>query len=266
MNQHLSGAGPPAPACHGGPLRRDAGEARPRLAGISTINDICVGTGVRAESLVGAVRRVQRRQLLFCAGQSFGNLFSVRSGFFKTVVYTQDGREHVTGFQMPGDLLGLDGVGLNCYSSEAEALETSEVCVIPFERVSSFALDRPLLHLHLLKAMAREIVKDQAVILMLAGMNANERVATFLVDLLHRSGVRGWSGSETVLRMSRQEIGSYLGLTLETVSRALSLLSSQGLISIQSRHIRVIDPVTLRGVPFGHEACPATKNARMQAG
>jgi CRP/FNR family transcriptional regulator len=210
--------------------------------------DSCAGAIASLDPLIVAHRRVLRGGQLFRSGEPFKNLFSVRSGFFKTIVVTADGREQVTGFHLDGDVIGLDGIGTRRHNSDAVALENSEVCVFPFDRVGAMSLEVPELHNRLHGIMSREIVREHAVMLMLGSMNAEERVAAFLIDLMERLHDRGWSGSETVLRMTRNEIGSYLGLTLETVSRAFSLLAADGMISVKLRHIQILDPERLRRI------------------
>ncbi len=215
---------------------------------LCTFADSCAGAIASMDPLIVAHRRVARGAQLFRSGESFRSLFSVRSGFFKTVVVTSDGREQVTGFHLDGDVIGLDGIGTRRHTSDAVALENSEVCVLPFDRLGALAMEVPELHNRLHGIMSREIVREHSVMLMLGSMNAEERVAAFLVDLMERLRARGWSGCETVLRMTRNEIGSYLGLTLETVSRAFSVLAAEGIIRVKLRHIQIIDAERLRRV------------------
>jgi CRP/FNR family transcriptional regulator len=196
-------------------------------------------------------RKVERGALLFCAGGSFRSLFSIRSGFFKTTVTMLDGREQVTGFHMNGDVIGLDGIGGRWHTNNAVALENSQVCVFPFERLAGLALKVPELQNCLHGVLNQEIVRAHRVMLMLGSMHADERVAAFLVDLMDRLRERGWSDREVILRMSRAEIGSYLGLTLETVSRAFSVLAVKGIIQVKLRHIVVLDPERLCRISCG---------------
>jgi len=201
--------------------------------------------------LIIANRKVVRGALLFCAGDSFKSLFSIRSGFFKTTVTMLDGREQVTGFHMNGDVVGLDGIGTRWHTSNAVALENSQVCVFPFERIAGLALKVPELQNCLHGILSQEIVREHQVMLMLGSMHADERVAAFLVELMDRLRERGWSDREAVLRMSRSEIGSYLGLTLETVSRAFSVLAAERIIQVKLRHLIVLDPERLRRISSG---------------
>ena len=222
------------------------------------VRELCLPQGLSAaeveqlEHAVGARRRVARGQELYHARDAFAALYAVRLGSFKTRVGTQDGREQVTGFQMAGDLLGLDGIGTARYASDAVALEDSEVCVIPFAQLEELSREFVSLQSHLHRMMSREIVRDQGVMLLLGNMRAEERLATFLLSLSERFRARGFSASSFVLRMSRQEIGSYLGMKLETVSRVFSRFREQGLVDVQQREIRLRDEPALRRLV---EAC-----------
>jgi CRP/FNR family transcriptional regulator len=178
----------------------------------------------------------------------------VRTGFFKTCVSSEDGRDQVTGFQMAGELLGLDGIGTERHTCDAVALEDSQVCVIPFHQLEDLSREFSDLQRQLHRVMSREIVRDHGVMLLLGSMRAEERLAAFLLNLTQRLRARGFSATELVLRMTREEIGSYLGLKLETVSRAFSKLQDDGALEVKQRHIRVIDPSALQALVNG-SAC-----------
>jgi CRP/FNR family transcriptional regulator, anaerobic regulatory protein len=187
-------------------------------------------------------RRVKRGATLYRMGDSFENLYAIRSGFFKTAVLMEDGRDQVTGFKMIGELLGLDGIGSDQHMSDAVALEDSEVCVIPYERILRLGTDKPMLARELNRMLSREIVHDQGVMALLGTMQAEERVITFLLNLAQRLKARGYSATQFILRMTREEIGSYLGLKLETVSRVFSRLQSLELIKLeQNRSVLLHD-------------------------
>jgi len=173
-------------------------------------------------------------------------LYAVRTGFFKTSVATGDGREQVTGFQMAGELLGMDGLGHDRHACEAIALEDSQVCVIPSERMEELSQEFVGLQKQLLKIMSREILRENSVMLLLGSMKADERLAAFLLNLAKRLQARGFSSSSVVLRMKREEIGSYLGLKLETISRAFSKLQEDGLLEVDQRSIEIRDPAGLQ--------------------
>ena len=193
----------------------------------------------RVDTLIGARRKVARGMPLYLSGEPFQSLYAIRTGFFKTEVISEDGREQVTGFQMAGELMGLDGIGTGNHNCDARALEDSEVCVIPFNRLSELSREIDTLQHHFHKVMSREIVRDQAVMMLLGTMRAEERLAAFLVNPSQRFASRGYSATEFNLRMTREEIGSYLGLKLETVSRGLSRLQDEGLLSVSNKNIRI---------------------------
>ncbi len=195
----------------------------------------------RIENLVYARRKVKRGETLFRAGDAFHSVYAIRVGFFKTGLLHDDGREQVTGFQMPGELMGLDGIGTGHYASNAVALEDCEVCVLPFALIEEIGREIPALQRHLHCVLSREIVRDHGVMMLLGSMRAEERLAAFLLNLSKRSTRRGWSASDFNLRMTREEIGSYLGLKLETVSRLFSKFQDEGLMEVNQKHVRIAD-------------------------
>jgi len=211
------------------------------------LREVCLPCGAqdlgRFEGLVYTRRRVKRGDVLFRGGETFESLYAVRSGFLKSSAVLADGRDQVTGFYMAGEIVGMDGIGTGRHSGDVSALEDSEVCVIPYERLADLGL-QPELH----KVMSRALVHDQGVMMLLGTMRAEERLAAFLLNLSQRFVARGYSPSEFHLRMTREEIGSYLGLSLETVSRLFSRFHAETLISVQQRHIRILDVPGLRAV------------------
>ncbi|MEO8145797.1 MAG: helix-turn-helix domain-containing protein [Betaproteobacteria bacterium] len=200
------------------------------------------------EKVVYARRRLRRGEALFASGDEFRALYAVRSGFFKSNLVDGEGREQVTGFFMSGELLGMDGIGAGRYNGAAIALEDSEVCVLPYALIEEMAAGIPALQRHLHAVLAREIVRDHGVMMLLGSMRAEERLATFLLNLSKRFTVRGYSPSDFHLRMTREELGSYLGLKLETVSRLFSRFHGEGLIEVQQKHVRILDSAGLRGM------------------
>jgi len=195
----------------------------------------------RIEDIVQARRRMKRGERLFDAGDEFKSLYAIRSGFFKTSLVDGEGREQVTGFFMGGELLGLDGLGTSRYDSSAIALEDSEVCVMPYQLIEEIGREVPSLWRGLHVVLAREILRDHGVMLLLGSMCAEERLATFLLNLGKRLLRRGFSPSNFVLRMTRDEIGSYLGLKLETVSRVFSTFQRRGLLEVRDKHVSITD-------------------------
>ena len=202
---------------------------------------LCPEDMARIESIVFARRRVKRGETLFSAGDAFGSIYAIRSGFFKTSVIDGEGREQVTGFCMGGELLGLDGLGAGRYNGTAIALEDSEACVLPFALVEELSHDIRPLQRQLHAVLSREIVRDHGVMMLLGSMRAEERLAAFLINLSKRFVRRGYSASDFHLRMTRDEIGSYLGLKLETVSRLFSQFQKDGLIEVEQKHVRILD-------------------------
>ncbi len=216
------------------------------------LRELCLPLGLsqpdleRLDTLVEGRRSIARGAALFRAGDAFHSLFAVRTGFFKTCVSAEDGRDQVTGFQMAGELLGLDGISTDRHNCDAIALEDSQVCVIPFGELEGLSREFTDLQRQFHKIMSREIVRDHGVMLLLGSMRAEERLAAFLLNLTQRLQSRGFSASALVLRMTREEIGSYLGLKLETVSRTFSKFQEEGLLEVKQRHIRILDQDGLR--------------------
>lgn len=200
----------------------------------------------RLDELVGTRRKVKRQHNLYRAGDEFEAIYAIRTGSFKTDVLLEDGREQVTGFQMTGEILGLDGISTEFHSCNAVALEDSEVCVIAYDKLEELSRQVEGLQHQFHKVMSREIVRDHGVMMLLGSMRAEERLAAFLLNMSQRFTARGFSAAEFHLRMTREEIGSYLGLKLETVSRAFSKFQEEGLVAVQQKHIRILDIANLR--------------------
>lgn len=195
----------------------------------------------RIDDVVATRRKIARGDHLFRNGDKFNALFAIRTGFFKTRISAEDGRDQVTGFQMAGELMGLDGIVSDHHTCDAVALEDAEVCVMPFDRIEELSREITSLQRHVHKIMSREIVRENGVMLLLGSMRAEERLAAFLLNLVQRLHARGFSQTELVLRMTREEIGSYLGLKLETVSRTFSKFVDDGLVEVKQRHVRILN-------------------------
>jgi len=212
----------------------------------------CLSGGLEAdemidlEQIVAAPMRVSKGETLYRSGGRFTGLYAIRLGSFKTVLLADDGYEQVAGYHMPGEILGTDGIVVGLHDSEAVALEDSEVCLISFDRLEKLARDREAVQQNLHRALAGEIVRERKIMLMLGTMSAEQRLAAFLIDLSQRYRARGYSSSEFVLRMTREEIGSYLGLKLETVSRLFSRFQREALLQVQGRVVKLLDPVTMK--------------------
>ena len=219
-----------------------------------SLRELCLPMGLAPEEveqldhLVYTRKKVKRGEALYRANDPFGSLHAVRSGFFKSTVVLEDGRDQVTGFHMTGEVMGLDGIGTDHHTVSTIALEDSEVCVIPYARLEELSQEVRSLQNQFHKMMSREIVRDQGVIMLLGTMRAEERVAAFLLNLSQRFTARGYSSTEFRLRMTREEIGSFLGLKLETVSRIFSRFQEEGLISVQQKQIKIEDPNGLKRI------------------
>lgn len=218
------------------------------------LRETCLTGGVpaadllRAENIVYSRNKVKRGERLFSAGDPFKNLYAIRSGFFKTNLNDLEGREQVTGFFMGGELLGMEGLGTGRCENNAIALEDSLVCAMPYALIDEIAQEIPSLQRRLHSVLAREIMRGHGIMILLGSMSGEERLATFLVNLSRRFLRRGYSGSSFVLRMTRDEIGSYLGLKLETVSRLFSAFHKRGLIEVNQKQISIVDIGGLEGV------------------
>ena len=226
--------------------------------------ELCLPVGLPAndlkklDTLVSVRKRVKRHQALFESQAPFEALYAVRLGSFKTVLTLTDGREQVTGFQMTGELLGLDGIGSGRHAVTAIALEDSEVCVIEYAQLEALSQEIPALMTQFHKVLSREIVREQGVMTLLGSMRAEERLAAFLLNLSQRFASRGFSPTQFRLRMTREEIGSYLGLKLETVSRTLSAFQEAGYLRVDRREIVLLDREGLRQLLYPERTDPAT--------
>ena len=211
------------------------------------LRESCLSGGVPAEDLervaniVYTRRRIRRGEDLFRAGDESRCLYAIRSGFFKTSLIDDDGREQVTGFFMAGELLGMEGFGDSGYKDSAIALEDSNVCVMPYSLIEETAREVPSLQRRLHAMLAGEILRGHGVMLLLGQMSAEARLAAFLINLSKRFRCRGYSGSSFALRMTRADIGSYLGLKIETVSRLFSAFHQDGLLDVQYRQVSIVD-------------------------
>jgi CRP/FNR family transcriptional regulator len=211
------------------------------------LQDLCLPCGLagaeieRLDALMFARRKVAFGEALYQEGERFTHIYAVRSGTFKSSLALADGREQVSGFHLAGELLGLDGLASGKHASTATALEDTELCSIPYGSLNELAGGSPNLQMALTRLMSREIVREHGLMMLLGSMNAEERLAAFLLNLSQRMKARGYSPREFHLRMSRAEIGSYLGMKLETVSRTFSAFQQQRLLEVDKKHIRIAD-------------------------
>lgn len=211
------------------------------------LRDLCLPCGMgrsdvqRLDELKFGRRKVKASQTLYREGDRFQFIYAVRSGTFKSSLLLSDGREQISGFYMAGEVMGLDGVAHGTHASSATALEDTEVCAIPYAQLTELAADNSGMQHMISRLMSCEIVQEHSLMLLLGSMNAEERLAAFLLNQSQRLKARGYSAIEFHLRMSRAEIGSYLGMTLETVSRTFSTFQQQHLLEVDKRHVRLID-------------------------
>lgn len=222
------------------------------------LRELCMPIGMtnteldQLDELVYTRRKIKRGEALYRSGEPFEALYAVRTGFFKTRLTFQDGRDQVTGFSMAGELLGLDGIGSDRHTVDAVALEDCEVCMIPYAKLESLSGEIPSLRTHFHKVMSREIVRENSVMMLLGTMRAEERLAAFLLNLSQRMHSRGYAALEFHLRMTREEIGSYLGMKLETVSRLFSRFQAEGLIEVDQKYVRIKDIDGLKAIYAHH--------------
>lgn len=200
---------------------------------------------LRLHDVVRNWRMVKQGQALYRAGDPFQSIYVLRSGSFKTVLSHENGREYVSGFFLPGETVGLDGIATDVHTCDAIALEDSAVCVIPFHLLETLCREVKSLQQHVHRLLSAEIVRETGQMMLLGNLSAEQRVASFLLSISDRLRRRGYSSTAFTLRMTREDIGSYLGMTLETVSRTLSRFQQEGLIRVRGKQIELLDPEAL---------------------
>ena len=226
-----------------------------------SMHQLCLPMGLedaeinRLDQVIGGRRRVAKDERLYKVGEPFRNLYAIRFGHFKTYQVNARGDAQVTGFQMAGELLGMDAISSGYHSCDAVALEDSEVCEIPFNRLEELFGQVPNLLRHFHRIMSQEITREQNVMLLLGNMRADQRFAAFLINLSTRYAARGYSPNSFALRMSREDIGNYLGLTIESVSRLLSRFKKQELIKVDKREVTLLDPMCIKSIAAGTDIC-----------
>jgi CRP/FNR family transcriptional regulator len=226
-----------------------------------SMHQLCLPMGLgdddisRLDQIIGRRRRILRDESLYKMQDPFRNLYAIRFGHFKTYQINPSGEQQITGFQMAGELLGMDAISADHHHCEAVALEDSEVCEIPFTRLEELFGHIPTLLRHFHRIMSQEITREQNVMLLLGNMRAEQRFAAFLVNLSSRYAARGYSSTSFQLRMSREDIGNYLGLTIESISRLLSRFKQQGWLKVDKREVQLLDPVKLKAMAAGTESC-----------
>lgn len=203
---------------------------------------------VKLDEIVKRGRITQKGEHIYRANDPFHAVFAIRSGYVKTYRVTDDGEEQITGFYFPGEVFGMDGINKHKYANSAKALESTAICEIPFARFQELTTQLPSLQMHFFQLMSQEITTDQQLITMLSKKTAEQRIATLLLTISARNANRNMSATSFRLAMSRTDIGNYLGLTVETVSRTLSRFSKEGLIDLDQKEVRILDVEQLRKI------------------
>lgn len=199
----------------------------------------------KLDYIIERKKPVQKGDQIFKSGDSLKALYAIRSGTVKSYTITEQGDEQITGFHLAGDVIGFDGIHDHQHQSFAQALETSMVCEIPFDTLDELSGTMPKLRQQIMRLMSNEIMSDQEMILLLSKKNAEERLAAFISNLANRFGSRGLSPHEFRLTMTRGDIGNYLGLTVETISRLLGRFQKAGMIEVKGKYITIIDQTAL---------------------
>jgi len=219
-----------------------------------TLADLCLPRGMEKEDLekldhiVNRSPPYHRGDHLFRPGHKSHALFAVRSGALKSYCITEDGEEQVLGFILPGELTGMDGLADDHYASASIALETTSICELPFDQLNPLCSELPGVHEQIMRIVGKEITTDHQMLMLLGKRNAEERLASFLLSLSSRYKKRGLSPDEFYLPMSRQDIGNYLGLAIETVSRLFARFQDEGFLTVDRKLITIRKPETLNSM------------------
>jgi CRP/FNR family transcriptional regulator len=231
----------------------DGGVLKPCLhdyqvnCGNCRLNSICLPLALESDDIqqldeiIQRSKPLQKNQHLYREGDDFQSVFAVRSGALKAYKTTDDGREQVTGFYFPGEILGMDGISNNAHASSAKALETAAVCEIPFTSLEKLSSMMPNLQRHFFQLMSHEITEDQQLITLLSKNSADERVSSLMLSISARNARRKLSSTQFRLPMSRVDIGNYLGLTVETVSRVFSRMQKMDILRVDNKEIKILD-------------------------
>ena len=218
------------------------------------LNSICLPLALESDdvkqldNIIQRSKPLQKSQHLYREGDDFQSVFAVRSGTLKAYKTTDDGREQVTAFYFPGEILGMDGISNNTHASSARALETAAVCEIPFSSLEKLSAMMPTLQRHFFQLMSREITEDQQLITLLSKNSADERVASLMLSISARNARRKLSATQFRLPMSRVDIGNYLGLTVENVSRVFSRMQKMNILSVDNKEIKILELEGLRSM------------------
>lgn len=230
-----------------------------------SLSSLCLPMGLapddveRLDEIVKRTRPLHRGDFLFRDGDRFRSLYVVKTGSVKTFAPSPEGGEQVLGFHLPGEVIGLDAIDKDIHACSAKVLETSAICEIPFTRLEELTATIPSLQHQMYRLLSKEIGHDTDMLLLLGKKNAEERLAAFLLSLSKRLHKRGLSATDFYLSMSRHEIGNYLGLAVETVSRLFTRFQDDGLMNVDRKHIQLLDVVSLESLVGG-----AGQNRRQQ--
>ena len=211
------------------------------------MGNVCLPTGMpsaeveRLDDLVKERIRIPKGKRLFIKGQPLDALYGLRLGSLKTQLEDELGEVQVTGFFLPGEIIGLDGMLDGIHESNAIALEDSEVCVVRLTDIDRVGMYIPTLQQQIRRLMSKEISRSHQALVALGSMRSEQRLASFLLNLSQRLSALGYSSTDFVMRMSREEIGNYLGLTIETISRLFSRFAREGLIKVHQRDVCILD-------------------------
>jgi CRP/FNR family transcriptional regulator len=236
--------------------------AAQRCSGCS-LKALCLPQGLgegelgQLDKLIMRRRRVESGESLYRMGEPFRNLYAVRFGHFKTYQLNSHGAQHIGGLQMAGDVLGLDAIGSGSHGCGAIALEDSEVCEIPYAKLQELLTQMPQLLQQFHRMMSHEIAREQHMLLFLGNMRAEQRFAVFLLGLSARYAARGYAAGTFQLRMSREDIGNYLSLTIESISRLVTAFRKKGWIEVANREVVLLDIDSLKALAMGQAPAEA---------
>lgn len=200
------------------------------------------------ERIIRRRRPLARGEHLFRMQDDFHSVYVVRAGSLKTYTTSEDGQEQITGFHLPGELIGLDAICEDRHHASAKALESTSLCEIPFTQLEDLGNRFRGLRHHLLRLMSKEIIRDESMFMVLGKMTAEQRLASFLLGVAARFRQRGFSASEFNLSMSRNDIGNYLGLAVETISRLFTRFQEEGLLQAERKHVQILDMAGLQAI------------------
>lgn len=221
------------------------------------LNTICMPVSLHVDDIdqlnkiIQRGRPLQKGEYLYRANDSFHSVYAIRSGSVKALTISDNGNEQVTGFYLPGEVVGLDGLANNTHTNSVIALETSSICEIPFTQLETIGMQLPKLQRHFLQLMSREITQEQQIMSLLGKSSAEARIASLLLSISSRNSNRSLSSTVFILPMSRTDIGNYLGLTIETVSRTFARLQKSDVISVEKKEVIIKDAKGLQQIAKG---------------